>query len=355
MNRTLLHIAAMLGVTAAVALACFIPGAQASRNSSGTYSLPAGNPVVSGTTVSTTWANNTLGDISTELTNSLDRSGRGGMTGQFKASSGTVNLPGIAFSSDTNSGLYRVGSHDLAMSVNATKVVDYQAGAVTVTGTLETSGNATVDSDLTVNAGTHLLGATTVSGSGQNTATPVTNSSLGGAITLNDTNGLTNNGGMLVFGFTNLGFAAIKGLATSGAGNGAGDLAIATRNATGDSTLTERLRIGGASGGITTKTPLTIGVGGTQITASYGAGYSIDFPNTASGLCASSTQTLTGAAVGGVCMVSPDAELGGGGHLNITTYCAITAADTVKVFWCNASGSTIDPAAGPFRVRVFQF
>jgi hypothetical protein len=51
--------------------------AEASRNSGGTYSLPTGNPVVTGTTITSTWANGTLTDIGTELTNSLDRQGRG--------------------------------------------------------------------------------------------------------------------------------------------------------------------------------------------------------------------------------------------------------------------------------------
>jgi hypothetical protein len=37
--------------------------------------LPAGNPVVTGTVISTTWANNTLNDISNEITNSLPRDG----------------------------------------------------------------------------------------------------------------------------------------------------------------------------------------------------------------------------------------------------------------------------------------
>lgn len=45
------------------------------RDVSGTYTLPAGNPVVTGTTISTTWANNTLSDIATALTNSLSIDG----------------------------------------------------------------------------------------------------------------------------------------------------------------------------------------------------------------------------------------------------------------------------------------
>jgi hypothetical protein len=46
------------------------------RNGSGTYSLPAGNPVVTGTTISSTWANNTLSDIATALTNSVSKDGQ---------------------------------------------------------------------------------------------------------------------------------------------------------------------------------------------------------------------------------------------------------------------------------------
>jgi len=47
-----------------------------SRNGSGTYTLPAGNPVVTGTTISSTWANNTLSDIATALTQSLAKDGQ---------------------------------------------------------------------------------------------------------------------------------------------------------------------------------------------------------------------------------------------------------------------------------------
>lgn len=54
-----------------------------SRNGSGTYSLPAGNPVVTGTTISTTWANNTLTDISTALTNSVASDGQTPITGNL--------------------------------------------------------------------------------------------------------------------------------------------------------------------------------------------------------------------------------------------------------------------------------
>ena len=46
-------------------------------NGSGTYSLYAtGNPVIAGTTISSTWANNTLNDIATGLTTCITKNGQ---------------------------------------------------------------------------------------------------------------------------------------------------------------------------------------------------------------------------------------------------------------------------------------
>ena len=47
-----------------------------SRNGSGIYSLAAGNPVVTATTVSSTWANGTLTDIASALTTSIASDGQ---------------------------------------------------------------------------------------------------------------------------------------------------------------------------------------------------------------------------------------------------------------------------------------
>ena len=65
-----------------------------SRNGSGTYTLPAGNPVVTGTTISSTWANNTLTDISTALTGSLASDGQTTATGNLKM--GNNRVTGLA-------------------------------------------------------------------------------------------------------------------------------------------------------------------------------------------------------------------------------------------------------------------
>lgn len=54
------------------------------RNGNGTYTLPAGNPVVTGTTISSTVQNNTTSDIATALTNSIAKDGQ---------TTPTANLP----------------------------------------------------------------------------------------------------------------------------------------------------------------------------------------------------------------------------------------------------------------------
>ena len=76
-----------------------------SRAAGGTYTLPAGNPVVTGTVISSTWANTTLSDLATAMTDSLSRSGLGGMTAPLLGSDGTQALPAYSFTSEPSSGL----------------------------------------------------------------------------------------------------------------------------------------------------------------------------------------------------------------------------------------------------------
>jgi len=61
-----------------------------SRNGSGTYTLPAGNPVVTGTTISSTWANSTLTDIANTLTASVASDGQTPMTGSLNMASNKI-------------------------------------------------------------------------------------------------------------------------------------------------------------------------------------------------------------------------------------------------------------------------
>ena len=128
------------------------------RNSSGTYSLPAGNPVVSGTLIEASWANSTLSDLASAMTGSLSRAGEGGMTAALRLYDGTVSLPGLAFSNETSTGLYRAGTGDMRLAVTGSQVMQFLTTGVAVTGTLSASGNATLSGTLAV------TGASTFSG-----------------------------------------------------------------------------------------------------------------------------------------------------------------------------------------------
>jgi hypothetical protein len=91
------------------------------RNGSGVYSLPAGNPVVTGTTISSTWANSTLTDISTALTGSLASDGQ---------TSPTANL--------TMAGLVHTNVGNATVRTNYASAGDVQDSKyqyLTVTGT----------------------------------------------------------------------------------------------------------------------------------------------------------------------------------------------------------------------------
>lgn len=58
------------------------------RNGSGTYALASGNPVVTSTSISSTWANNTLNDVASALTQSVSNDGQTPIT---------ANLPMTGF------------------------------------------------------------------------------------------------------------------------------------------------------------------------------------------------------------------------------------------------------------------
>jgi len=61
-----------------------------SRNGSGVYSLPAGNPVVTQTTISSAWANNTMTDLAAALTDSVAADGQTPMTGALNMTNNLI-------------------------------------------------------------------------------------------------------------------------------------------------------------------------------------------------------------------------------------------------------------------------
>lgn len=85
------------------------------RNGSGTYALPVGNPVVTGTTISSTWANNTLTDLANAMTGSLAADGQ-------TTASGNLNM-------GTNR-IINMGDPTLAQDAATKYYVDQLIGAL---------------------------------------------------------------------------------------------------------------------------------------------------------------------------------------------------------------------------------
>lgn len=101
-----------------------------SRNGSGTYSLPVGNPVVTGTTISSTWANNTLIDIANALTGSLAADGQTTASGNLNM--GTNRIINLA---DPTSAQDAVTKYYADQIVGTLGTMAYQnANAVAITG-----------------------------------------------------------------------------------------------------------------------------------------------------------------------------------------------------------------------------
>lgn len=111
------------------------------RNSAGTYTLPAAtNPVVSGTQITPTWANGTLADLTAEMTDSLSRSGKGGMTAPMRTADGTVAAPAHSFTSETGSGWFRHAAGELRQSILGVYRLALTATGLTVNGKMTSTG-----------------------------------------------------------------------------------------------------------------------------------------------------------------------------------------------------------------------
>lgn len=57
---------------------------------------------------------------------------------------GTAAAPSVAFTSDTDSGLYRIGANNVGLTVNGAKVLDVGTSGLTVTGALASTGGSTL-------------------------------------------------------------------------------------------------------------------------------------------------------------------------------------------------------------------
>lgn len=104
------------------------------RNASGVYTLPE-PPVVNATIIDPVDENTTRDDVANELTNSLDRNGRGGMLAPFKIFDGTQAAPGLAFTSDTDNGAWRNSADDWSVGAGNTEVLRFTPNTVTLPAT----------------------------------------------------------------------------------------------------------------------------------------------------------------------------------------------------------------------------
>ena len=85
-------------------------------------------------------------------------------SGQIVGFAGTVSAPGYAFASDLDCGLYRIGANNIGLALNGAKVVDYGTAGVAVTGTFS------ISSTLAVTGASTLTGALTANNSAGVTA-----------------------------------------------------------------------------------------------------------------------------------------------------------------------------------------
>jgi len=180
------------------------------RNVSGTYSLyTPGNPVVPSTVITTTWANNTLSDLATAMTDSLSRSGQGGMSAPLQLAAGAVGTPGLTWTAETTSGLYRAGAGDFRYSISGVDKLTLTTTGLTVAGTLGVSGVVTLSSTLGVTGAATFASAVAGSATGGNQGAGTINATA----LYDDGVQITNQTGANPTG--TIGLSAVNGVATT--------------------------------------------------------------------------------------------------------------------------------------------
>jgi hypothetical protein len=276
---------------------------MAPRNSAGTFTLDPSNPVVPSTTISDVWANNTLNDIAIELTGSLSRNNKGNMLAQLGLYDGTVNLPGLAFGSESGSGLYRIGSNDFGFSVNQVKKLELTSSLFTVVSALGVGGVADATPQAEILAAGSQWGGTNT---GQNLIIK----------------GARNNGiGIFDSGGTNP--LAIY--------NAAGALTFSTMPALTDTVTNPTVQATISSSG------LKIGASGTAIPSMKKTTVTWDPGATGAGGCAvGQTASVTNIALGDICWAAAGVSPGAA-----WTTCEVTSAGTVTVNICAFTNTDI--------------
>lgn len=109
------------------------------RDGSGNYTLPAGNPVVPQSIIETDWANPTMNDLAAAMSDSLSRSGQGGMLAPFLFADGSAGSPSISWSNESASGWYRAAFNDVRYSVSGVDVVQITDTGMVIFGVISAS------------------------------------------------------------------------------------------------------------------------------------------------------------------------------------------------------------------------
>ena len=134
-----------------------------SYNGSGTFVINStGQPVVTGTVISSSTFNSLTADLGTGLSTAITKDGQTTTTAKIpfaqgisaavasNFAAGTVGAPSIYLSTDTTTGLYRIGANNVGFAVSGVKLLDLGSalvgitGALTVSTTLNVTGVATL-------------------------------------------------------------------------------------------------------------------------------------------------------------------------------------------------------------------
>jgi hypothetical protein len=364
-----------LGVSGRINAANFDGIVGANTAAAGSFTTLSASSTVSGTGFSTYLASPpAIGGTAAAAGNFTTL----GATGVATFSAGTVSAPAITTTGDTNTGIFFPAADTIAFTEGGVESMRIDStGNVLVTGygrfggslafigkssDLVSGGSATdtafrydgnnlvfaysntermrIDSSGNVGIGTSSpVYQTQIYGSGQTTAALTDAGNKGGSLLLNTPTVAGGDGGALLIGAGGSGakpFAAVKGLLADGGGNTTGSLAFSTRNATGDTALTERMRIDSSGNvGIGTSSPLT----NLDVRASSGSKLT---------LSTSTTIVTSGQNLGSIVFQAPNEASGSQSILPAASISAVatvanfntTNNDTALVFSTNATGAS---------------
>ena len=330
-----------------------------SRNGSGNYTLPAGNPVVTGTTISSTWANNTLTDIATALTGSLAADGQTTATGNLKMGNNRITGLADGLASTDAATVSQVAASVAGLGTMSTQ----NANAVAITGG---AINGT-----TVGASTASTGAFTnftASGTASFTSTGAVKVPVG--TTAQQPTPVT---GMIRYNSTNANFEGYYASTWSSLGSASGSNTQVQYNNSGALAGSSNLTFDGTTltaSALSVTNNLSFNSGYGSSAVAYGCRAWVNFNGTgtvairASGNVSSITDNVTGNYTVNFTNAMPDAnycQIATGGNTsnsdilamvgNTSSNPAYTTTST-RVIFSNATGTFVDPTFS--NVSIFR-